>query len=361
MAGTARNLLAAASLVLLAAGQLAYGQEAGRLGAPRPLADAEPATPAAGPEAPRPWPPADYRLPPLDVPSDRPFQGGDPELDLPGFPPPGWFTNVELGLIGAHFKNRLNGTVALQGGGTDTVAVPAADLSWTVAPRFELGYRIPDGAGEILLSYRFLITDGQANVLSDQGPMHLKSRLDTNVFDFDFANRDPLLTHWEMRWRAGARLAAVYFDSQSNLPGPAALLTGAAFQQRETSSYIGAGPHAGLELFRRLNLPGLALYGAVDGAAMYGHMHHTFAESFTASGPAPSGFGTYGKSQAVAVIGTQLGLRWVPSECGAVRFFLGYQFEQWYQVSRNDGTAPGGGSKGELTENGIFFRGEVTY
>ena len=353
MGGT-RNLLAV-TLAALIAGRVAYGQEASNGGPP---ADSQLSPPASA--ASRPWAPGEYRLPAIAVPDDRPFRGGDPQLDLPEMPPPGWFATAEVGLIRPHFANRLNGTVALGGGLTDIVAVPAADLDWTVAPRFELGYRIPDGAGEVLLSYRFLISEGQADVLSDAGPLHLKSRLDTNVFDFDYANRDPLLTYWEMRWRVGVRLAVFYFDSQSDLPGPAALLSGAPLQERETSRFIGAGPHAGLELFRRLKVPGLALYGAVDGAGLWGREHQTFEESFTVNGPGPFGYGTFGKSQGVGMVGTQLGLSWAPPANSAMRFFLGYQWQYWMQVGRLD-TATPKGSMGVLIENGAFFRGEFTF
>jgi hypothetical protein len=350
----------AATLVALAAGGFAHAQGAAQLGAPRP-AEGQPALPADG--ASRPWVAAEYRLPPISVPDDRPFQGGDPLLDLPELPPPGCFTNAELGLIRPHFKNRLIGTVALAGGGTDTVAVPAADLSWTPAPRFDVGYRIPDGAGEILASYRFLMTDGRAEVLGDPGPLLLKSRLDFHVFNFDFANRDPLwkqwrdpfYTHWEMRWRVGVQLATLYFDSRADLPGPAAVLAGAPLEERETNYFIGAGPHAGLELFRTFSFSGLTLYGAVDGSSLYGRVHQTFTEFLPASG-----FATFGKSQGVAVLGAQLGLAWIPPD-SAVRLFLGYQFEQWYQVGRNGDTSPPFGSMGQLTENGIFVRGEFTF
>jgi len=361
MVDTARFVVTAATLVVLTAGRLAFGQEAGRLGAPLAVPDSARATVTSPPATAGPWTPADYRLPPIPVPNDRPFQGGDPQLDLPDFPPPGIFATVEMGLIRPHFANRLNGAVGLGGGRADVVAVPAADLDWTVAPRFELGYRIPDGAGELLLSYRFLISQGQADVLSDEGPLHLKSRLDTNVFDFDYANRDPLLTHWEMRWRAGVRLAFFYFDSQDDRPMPAALLARAPLQQGDTSRFIGAGPHAGMELFRRFDIPGLAFYAAVDGAGMYGRVHQTFEESFPDSGPASFSYGTYGKSQGVGMIGAQLGLNWAPPRNTALRFFLGYQWQYWMQVGRDDNTAPLKGSMGELIENGIFFRGEFTF
>jgi hypothetical protein len=163
-----------------------------------------------------------------------------------------------------------------------------------------------------------------------------------------------------MRWRVGVRLAVFYFDSRADLFGPAALSGAAPFQQFETARFVGAGPHAGLELFRRLDIPGLALYAAVDGTGMYGRDHHTFEESFTGGGPAAFGYGTYGKSQSVAMIGAQLGLCWSPEGCAVPRFFLGYQWQYWMQVARDNNTSPTG-SMGELIENGVFVRAEYTF
>ena len=53
-------------------------------------------------------------------------------------------------------------TVAVPGTGhtSDVVSVPMAELNWTVSPRFELGYRLPSGFGEVDVAYRFLLAEG---------------------------------------------------------------------------------------------------------------------------------------------------------------------------------------------------------
>ena len=45
-----------------------------------------------------------------------------------------------------------------------------ATLNWTVSPRFEAGYRLPSGFGEIDVSYRFLLTEGAGTCRPAQRP-----------------------------------------------------------------------------------------------------------------------------------------------------------------------------------------------
>src|SRR5437870_2176455 len=59
----------------------------------------------------------------------------DPRLDPPWLPAPGWFTDIELAILGPHVKNRLTDLVRLGIRMPDTIHVPSADLDWTVAPR----------------------------------------------------------------------------------------------------------------------------------------------------------------------------------------------------------------------------------
>src|SRR5262249_46108353 len=141
------------------------------------------------------------------------------------------------------------------------VHVPSTDLAWAVAPRFDLGYRLPRGWGELLISYRFLVTSGTSGVPGNAVPTHLTSRFDLNVVDFDYANRNfPLGPLWEMRWKVGVRFATVFYDAQSLM-----LTTSGATEQRSSDYFIGAGPYAGLELWRQLPvLPGLALYAQAE-------------------------------------------------------------------------------------------------
>ena len=58
----------------------------------------------------------------------------------------GWFATVDIGLDGSHVHNELNATFGV-GGKTATVALPTANLDWTVSPRFEAGYRLGQGRG----------------------------------------------------------------------------------------------------------------------------------------------------------------------------------------------------------------------
>jgi hypothetical protein len=249
------------------------------------------------------------------------------------------------------------GLVSIGGNPPDVIRVQATTLDWTVAPRFELGYRLPRGLGEVLLSYRFITTEGQQDSFNDQGSTHLKSRLNVNVLDVDFANRDPLWDHWEMRWRVGVRVAGVFFDASSDQRGVGDN-AGSVLGQKASNNFVGAGPHAGLELWRRLPFAGLSLYGEIEAASIWGHLQQSFEETLAASGaPTLGGATLYPTTQGVAMLGAQLGLSWTPPGYSALRLSFGYQFEQWFQVGRNDNN----GSKGDLTEHGLFFRGEITY
>jgi hypothetical protein len=266
-------------------------------------------------------------------------------------PPSGWYASVEADVTGVHFKNGLVNFVTVGPTQMDLVHVPGPDLDWTVAPRFEVGYRMPRGFGEVALAYRFVATDGSENLTSDQGSTSLKSHFNENAIDFIYANRDfPLGPGWEMRWKVGVELFSAYFDAKATLP-----MAGGVFEQRTSDRFIGAGPLAGLELHRWLAVPGLALYGQLEAASIWGRMQQDFEETTTPSGP--SGLAQDARSQGSGVIRAQVGLSWIPPAYKHSRLFLGYQWEGAFQVGRDDNT----GSTGDVTENGIFFRGEFSF
>ncbi len=67
----------------------------------------------------------------------------------------------------------------------DVVIVPMAKLDWTVSPRFELGYRLPSGFGEVDVAYRFLLADGTGSTpagstASPDAAAALSSHLNSN-------------------------------------------------------------------------------------------------------------------------------------------------------------------------------------
>jgi hypothetical protein len=300
------------------------------------------------------WPPARYRLPAGRDPAIPGSHDPDPLLEEPGLPPPGWFGNVETDLTKVHFKNGLFDFVPISPGRTDLVHAPGADLDWTVAPRFDVGYRMPRGFGEFLISYRFLATEGAGDVTNDQGTTHLKSHLDLNTVDFVYGNRDrPMGPAWEMMWKVGVELSSFYYDSRADLANESGVL-----DQRVSNRFIGAGPYGALALSRQLPPAGLAAYTQVEGSALFGRIKQDFEETVHPSG-ASSLFGAVqdARGQAVGSIRVQAGLSWTPPRFPHSRLFLGYEWEYWIQVGRNDNT----GSWGDFTGNGVFFRCEFSF
>jgi hypothetical protein len=278
-----------------------------------------------------------------------PLLKGDPLLDRPGDLAPGWFGLVDVAVVAPHVKNSLVAPVTLTGVGTDMVHAPQAQLDWTGSPRLGIGYHFAEGFGDVLVSYRFLVTDGTDNIpnfdILGDGVVH--SRLNLNVVDIDYRSREySLAPWWGMQWDVGVRVASVFFDSRAD---------GEFLSRRTSNDFIGAGPHFGAEVSRRLDVPGLSAFAKVDGAFLLGHIDQSFEDVFYA-GPVAIGGGAANQSttQAVPVLSIEAGLTWVPCN-DHMRFSLGYQFEQWWYLGQV------GASRAELTDQGIFFRSEFNF
>jgi hypothetical protein len=361
MLGKTRTLAVAALVLVLGGAQVARAQDAppivSRQMVTPPDSVAEVSAPAAAvASAPATWM-TPYRLAPLDESSFPPL-AGDPLLDDPHFPPPGFFADVDVTAVGTHFKNRVFGSVPLTSALTDTIHVPGAQLDWTAAPSVELGYRLSRGFGEFLFSYKSLVTEGNTDLAPDAGNAHLHSRLNVNQADFDYANYHDLAPGWDLRWRVGVQLTAAYYDSRSAQP----ITTDAGMVgvngQRFSNNFVGAGPHAGLEIWRHLEaMPGLSCYLNVEGAAPWGQLHQSFEETIALPGVLVGGASRTSLSQALGVVAVEAGLCWTPPNWSTSRFTLGYHFEVWYQLGRDDNTD----SMGSLTEHGIFFRAQFNF
>jgi hypothetical protein len=356
MVGTARQLLIVTALLLVATGLSAGAQDPATLQAPRPAWSNEPVSMPPGEPDPKLWPPPEYKYP--APPTPLPFSEPDPLLDVPELPPPGWFTDVEATLIGTHLRNKLMDTVTV-GKRMDVVHVSGADLDWTVAPRFDAGYRVPDGFGEFLVSYYFLTSDGEDDTFTALGPGHMKSRLNINEVDLVYSTREiTLIPHWDMRWKVGVRGLDVFFDAASDQPATPGVLPGGLIGQHTSSNFLGAGPLVGLELTCATCMSGLVLWGHAEGAYLWGHLHQEFAETLSGAGTVPvEGVVDTTTTQGVCVVNAQVGLRWTPPGYCWTRFFLGYEFDFYGQVGRDDNT----GSKADIYQNGIFFRGEFNF
>jgi hypothetical protein len=283
-----------------------------------------------------------------------PLLRGDPLLDRPLSPPPGWFSNLEINLLGPHVSNQLSSPVAI-GGIVDTVALPGAPLDWVGSPRIEVGYRMPQGCGEFLVGYQSLVSSGKAIALDFEGAGNdgfLKSRLNMNVVDFLYGSREySLAPGWDLDWRIGARLATVYYDSRA---------VGVFLEQSESSNFIGAGPIAGVEVGRHfVDCPAVAVFGRLQGALLVGNVHQAFAESvdFTSLGGSVFGGATdHNSTQVVPVLEFQLGVSYTPPWEGRwARFAFGYEFQQYWGIGQ------AAGSHADLQTNGVFFRAELGF
>jgi hypothetical protein len=294
-----------------------------------------------------------------------PYFEQDPRLDRPEWSQPGWFADVDLSAMGAHFKNRLNGTVQVGDRPPDAVHVPGADLDWTVSPRFEAGYRLPSGFGAFGLSYRFLATQGTAIGPGPDGPAALKSHLDLHIIDLDYISREfsvwPNAEAWKMQFRFGLRWASIYYDANSTESIDEAVAGGGIFSARATDRFVGFGPHVGVELARQLHRQGFSVVGRIDGWISLGRIRQGFFEESTTLGPDGSPLGSVShvsSSQAVPALNLQVGVAYQPPAYPNLEFFIGYQYEYWWNVGRLSLTA---NSRGELSDQGITLRAAFNY
>jgi hypothetical protein len=309
--------------------------------------------------------------PPRPIPPPGPIVGAPPIImpPPPPVPPPppmkdgkwtdrancpslqeGWFGDVELDLIGLHIKNRLIEHVTIDNQFVDTVHLPTASLDWTVSPRFAVGYRLPSNGGELTAAFRFIQTDGTGTVhnFDDGGDGNLRSSLNVDVVDLaygaSFFSPGP---YWDVRWRLGVRMTDVFFDSQA---------FDGFLEKRTTNQFIGIGPLGSLEAWRRLDVPGLAVFGRLEGSVPVGSIHQGFEEVLTFSpGHQIGGATSQRQTQAVPTLQFDLGLGWTPPTKHYLRLSGGYHLEQWWDLgSVNDSNA-------NLTSQGLFLRGEFSY
>jgi hypothetical protein len=360
---THRLTLAVAALLVVSAAL--YGQAQGLPQTPVPVLPADPRVPTGsilGPPQPVPDGPsvgvrpapqpapfgfgADGR--PLPPPPASPFPVGDPGSGLCNAVNPNpWFFDVELDFIGPTVKNHLRANVTRTDGSMTTVSVAKTDLDWTVMPRLEIGYRLPDNSGAFAFGYRFLVSEGTGGDGHGGG---LRSRIDLNVFDFDYISPTrEFYPRWDLTWRVGARLATSFYDARD--------LFADGTGQRASNYFVGAGPHGGVEIDRRLPLvPGLSVVGRIDGSVLIGEIDQRYVD--TIGGIDDAVLATqrlHRKTQTVEVLMLEAGVRYVPPGMECLSFSAGYQVERWFDVGHS------GGANLETTTQGLFLRGQIDF
>jgi hypothetical protein len=305
-------------------------------------------------------PPPPPGPPPPDL--ERPYFQQDPLLNPPWLGLPGLFADVDVGILRPHLVGQLSAPVTFPDGSSITVGVNPSHLNWTISPRFEVGYRLSSGFGGIALSFRNITSQGSEPVIGADGPATLSSRLNVNLVDLDWVSNE--YTPWklcEMRVRFGLRYLNAYFDSQANEPFDEAAAGSTIFNQRTTNSAWALGPHAGVDLRRRLGFWGLAVVGFVDFGDGWSRVRQNYFASSTtsASGLPQAGQVISATSSSAPVLTARLGLNWQPPASPNIHLFAGYQLDYWWNIGRN--AALPITSVGYFFDSGIALRGEWNF
>jgi len=290
-----------------------------------------------------------------------PYFDCDPKLDPFCLPQPGWVADVEVDVNLPHVSNGIHDTVTL-GGVKSQVAVGNARLDWTGSPLFQLGYRLPDGFGEFDLSYRFITSRGTGTIegpgSAPDGPASLLSRLDIQEAGFEYASNEISICSWWMKWHLGLRGTDIFFDSTADETKAAAGAPGASgiYERRVSNNYWGLGPSWTLDLERRIGDSGFTLVGRLDGALFIGEDRQGFFETATSVATAQT---IRSNPQPAPTANWSLGVAWRPPSCQALRCFIGYQGEGWWQFAEFLGAASG--SNAQIYTEGVLFRVDYNY
>src|SRR5262249_53264338 len=185
--------------------------------------------------------------------------------------------------------------------------------------------RLPDSCGQFSLAYRFFSAEGNGAGSINGVVAPIRTRADFQVLDFDYGTAPmEVAPRWDLSWRIGVRLADIFFDSRVVADGDL---------MQASNTYLAGGAHGRAELERRIvPVPGLALFGRLDGAVLVGQIRQLFREVV----PAPDGTvialaSEARKTQTVPILTLQLGLSYAPPVCSNLKITTGYQFEQvWY-------------------------------
>jgi hypothetical protein len=299
----------------------------------------------------------------------------DPVLDPPQWPKTGWFTDVQIDIIHPHFfANKLAASnanssghgVTTSNGRTVNVVLGSARLNWTVAPRLELGYRLPSGFGEFSVSDRGFYTDGTGPFNGPAGNFTRTSHLGMNYTDADYASREyTQWVNWTLKWRVGVRTAFTWFDTTVSEPFNVAAAGNGVFAARTVNYTVGAGPHFGVALDHNFAQPGLSFLTKIDFADTFARVRQRFSVATTSLTPA----GQPSKGELldrfwneVPILNFQVGLGWQPPRYPNVHLYMGYVYEFWWQVATNSNLEGTANSKfGFFDNQGVVLQAAVDF
>jgi hypothetical protein len=264
---------------------------------------------------------------------------------------------TEFDLLKPVFHSKLPGGNPL-GDGTGPLQVPATSLPWTVSPQFEVGYNLAGNAGFFSLNYRFFNSEGNSGAVIEDTPFGIRTRANLNNVDLDYGRNLPSpYPRYEFQYRLGIRFSDVYLDSQAATDG---------FSERGSTQFFGVGPHMRFDVRRHVALlPGLDLFGRLDGAAPVGTLRQNFIADVTddSGNVTESTLSDHRRYQVVPTVNLQVGVGYTPPSFPTLHLTTGYQFENtWYlgQFGLTDsGNLPS--PRGELETQGWFLRAQLDF
>jgi hypothetical protein len=138
-----------------------------------------------------------------------------------------------------------------------------------------------------------------------------------------------------------------YSDSQA---------ASAALYQQTVNRYWGLGPNAAVDFRHGLGETGLALFGRLEGAIVFGRLAQRYTETTTAAdGTTDAGETRLFVDSQVTTVAFQLGVSWAPRWNPHVHVTAGYLYEHFFDLGTID-VPPS--ARQQLTIQGGFIRGE---
>jgi hypothetical protein len=287
----------------------------------------------------------------------------DPLLDPSQWGKLGWFADVQIQAIHPSlFFGQFRHSVVTPLGQRVIVAPGAAKQDWTVAPRLEIGYRLPSGFGGFSFSDRWFTTSGTGPFIGPAGSTTRTTHFGVNYSDWDYFSREYTpWANWGMAWRFGVRLAETWTNTHVDLPSARA--SGGVFEEQASNYTVGAGPHFGLMLDRKFADSGFSFIAKLDIANTFTRQRSLFSATSLTPGGAPArGAFTQNYWQQVPILNYQIGLGWQPPRNPNISVYMGYLYEFWWQVGTNSNLTPfNGGTRAAFDNQGIVFQAQVRF
>jgi hypothetical protein len=292
------------------------------------------------------------------------FWRGDPILDSPEWPHPGWFYNVQIGVIRPHVVNEQNNfdhPIMTRSGKTANLQLGNASMSETISPRIELGYRLPSGFGQLSVADRFFTSSGTGPYNTSSGTGTRSSILSVNYTDFDYGSWEYTpWKNWSMMWVAGVRQEETFNRTRVSLPFAQAAAGRGIYAAQSSNATAGAGMHFAVLLQRKFADSGFSLINRFDVGDTFSQVHQYFSANFTtsnANGRPEAGFVKEAVWMQIPMVNYIVGIGYQPPSHPNVRLFAGYMLDAWWNVMRRTGTS----SNGNFTDQGAILGAGINY